>query len=119
MRHCRKRHKEEAEKPEKVGDYKCDVCDKSFKEKQVLVQHKKGVHNKPLCRFCGKPQSRLKTHEAKCETKTAKKTERKKKRCPNCSSEVINLTSHVKICLKKKTEPPTVQTPSMTHQEKK
>ena len=118
VRHYSKKHKE-AEKPERVGDYKCEECGESFKDKQVLEQHKKKVHNKPKCRFCGEPQSNLHRHEEKCkEIMKRKKTERKKKRCPNCSLEVVNLPSHMKICLKKNTKPPIVKTPSMSHQEK-
>ena len=119
VRHCRRKHQTETEKPEKVGDYKCEFCSKSYKEKQVLEQHKKNVHNKRNCRFCEKPQSNLKRHEQWCEeNQKKKKTDRKKKKCSNCNLEVFNLPSHMKICLRKKTNPPPALASSMTHQER-
>ena len=115
VRHCRKKHKTEPEKPEK--DYECDVCGKSYRQKQVLQQHKKSVHNKPICTFCSKPQSNLIRHMRFCETKK-KKTNRKKNQCPNCNREFFNLPSHLKLCLAKKTQPPPVVASSLTHQER-
>ena len=119
VKHCRKKHNMEAKKPEKVVDYECGECGKSYKEKQVLEQHKKNVHNKRICRFCEKPQSNLKRHEQWCEeNQKKKKTDRKKKKCSNCNLEVFNLPSHMKICLRKKTNPPPALASSLTHQER-
>ena len=115
VRHCRKKHKTEPEKPEK--DYECDVCGNSFRERQVLQQHKKSVHNKPICTICSKPQSNLIRHMRFCETKK-KKRERKKNQCPNCNREFINLPSHLKLCLPKNTQPPPAMASSLTHQER-
>ena len=115
VRHCRKKHKTEPEKPEK--EYECDVCGKSYREKQVLEHHKKSVHNKPTCTFCSKPQSNLTRHLRFCQTKK-RKTDRKKKQCPNCNAEFINLPSHLKLCLAKKTQPPPVVASSLAHQER-
>ena len=115
VRHCKKKHKMVEEKPAKVCQYKCDECGKSYKEKQVLAQHKKCVHNKPICRFCEKPQSNLKRHEPKCETK--KKSTRKKTKCGNCSSEVCDLARHLESCQKKKSKTSPIPTSSLTQQD--
>ena len=53
--------------PQKKGNYKCDICGKTYREKQVLLTHVKGVHTeKPRCDICGKSQSNLARHKKSC-----------------------------------------------------
>ena len=80
VRHVRKKHGiQEAVK--KAGVFKCDICLKDFKEKQVLRAHVKNVHNKVRCSACGKEQSNLKRHLQVCKVKkTAEKWETEKEK---------------------------------------
>lgn len=78
--------------------FTCDICNKAFSRKDVLVRHKKTVHGRRdfTCKSCGKSFNRgdiLKRHE--------KIHQEKKHKCQHCSKAFHRhdaCLDHMKVC---------------------
>ena len=111
LKHYKAKHSgEKYEEPEKKYEFGCDLCGSVYKEEQVLKRHIKTVHNPEECRFCGKKQTHIRRHEAKCEGKT--KGKRKRKICDYCGNGFANLPIHFKSCSNRKLQLKGEQLPS-------
>ena len=83
-----KRHKEKEHMPSQ--NVPCDECDRICKTKEILMYHKRNVHLKKACSFCGKMISpkNLRNHIMRVHTAEHEKIRHKK--CQICSKAFDN-----------------------------